>query len=103
VAVIGVGDVALMDRGPPGTVEVPLELLDELSCTFGVSAVPGRDRGALAGQAPADRGADTPGAAGDQCDPPGELVALVTPVAGSTMVELMSFMRCLSERRSTLF
>src|SRR5450759_3767526 len=74
-AVFGVGDVALVDGCAPGTVEVPRELLDELIRTVLVPAVPRGDRGALAGQAPADRGADTPGASGDQGHPTGELVA----------------------------
>src|SRR5664280_2789615 len=74
-AVVWVGHVALVDCRAPGPVEVTLELFDELLCPFPVPAVPGGNRGALAGQAPADSGADPPGPSGDQCDSPRELLA----------------------------
>src|ERR1035437_11042083 len=73
--VFGVRDVALVDARPPGAVEVARELLEEPLGALLVSAVSGSHRGTLAGQALADRRADTPGPSCDQCNSPGKLLA----------------------------
>src|SRR5664280_807911 len=73
-AVFRFGDVALVDGDAPRALEVALELLDETLCVVPVSAASGSNRSTLAGQAPADRRADTPGPPGDQGDPTRELL-----------------------------
>ena len=74
-AVLGARDVALVDSGASGAVEVVVELLQELLGALAVAAVAGCDRCALAGQAAADRGADAAATAGDQSHLSRQLVA----------------------------
>ena len=74
-AVLRFGYVALVEGRTPLAGEVLLELLQKLLCALPVGVVTGGNRSTLAGQAPADRGADATGSAGDQRHPSGELVA----------------------------
>src|ERR1019366_6333480 len=73
-AVLGLGDVALVDGRAPGGVEVALEILEELLGIFPVSAVASGDGRTLACQAPRDSRADAAGSSSDQGNSSRELL-----------------------------
>ena len=75
LAVLAVGDVALVDRDRHGALEAFIHLGDEFRGPLRVAAVAGGDRRALPGEARADGRADAARPAGDQGDAAGQLRA----------------------------